>query len=105
MILYFFWADGCPHCAKQKEFLNILKKKYPQLHIKDYEVWYNPASRQLLQTMAKAYNINPTGVPVTFIGNKALVGFSEKVANEIESVLRQCLKSLCEDPLYYKNNH
>lgn len=103
VILYLFWGEGCPHCAKEKEFLSILKKKYPQLQIKDYEIWYNPASRQLLQTMSKAYKINPTGVPVTFIGNKALVGFSEKIANEIESIIKQCLNSSCEDPLYYKH--
>lgn len=100
VILYFFWAEGCPYCAKEKYFLSNLKKKYPSLEIKDYEVSYNPAARQLLQTMSKAYNINPSGVPVTFVGNKALVGFSEKTASQIEENIRYCLKTTCGDPLY-----
>lgn len=102
VLLYFFWGDGCPHCAKEKEFLSVLKKKYPQLEIKDYEVWYNLASRQLLLTMSKSYNINPSGVPVTFIGDKAFIGFSEKTASQIEETLKYCLKNTCKDPLYYK---
>lgn len=102
VILYLFWAEGCPYCAKEKIFISNLKKKYPSLEIKDYEVSYNPASIQLLQTMSKAYNINPTGVPVTFVGNKALVGFSEKIASQIEKTIKYCLKNTCEDPLYKK---
>lgn len=102
VIIYFFWAEGCLYCAKEKNFLSILKKKYPLLEIKDYEVSYNPASLQLLQTMSKAYDIIPTGVPITFVGNKAFVGFSEKTASQIEEVVKYCIKNTCEDPLYKK---
>lgn len=101
VLLYLFWAEGCPHCAKEKIFLSDLKKKYSSLQIKDYEVSL-PASIELLRTMSKAYNINPTGVPVTFIGNKAFIGFSEKTASQIEETIKYCLKNTCEDPLYKK---
>ncbi len=101
VILYLFWAEGCPHCAKEKIFLSDLKKKYPSLQIKDYEVSI-PASIEFLKTLSKAYNITPTGVPVTFVGNKALIGFSEKIASQIEETIKYCLKNTCEDPLYKK---
>lgn len=101
VLLYLFWAEGCPYCAKEKIFLSDLKKKYSSLQIKDYEVSL-PASIELLRTMSKAYNINPTGVPVTFIGNKAFIGFSEKTASQIEETIKYCLKNTCEDPLYKK---
>lgn len=101
VILYLFWAEGCPHCAKEKLFLSDLKKKYPLLQVKDYEISL-PGSIVLLQTMSKAYNITPRGVPVTFIGNKALIGFSEKIASQIEEIVKHCLKNTCEDPLYKK---
>jgi len=104
LILYFFWGDGCPHCAKEKEFLNSIKKKYPQLQIKDYEVWHNQAPRQLLFTMSQSYGINPSGVPVTFIADKAFVGFNEEIAKQIEQTLKYCLKKICEDPLFYKKH-
>lgn len=102
IILYFFWTEGCPYCAKEKDFLYKLKNKYSKLQIKDYEVSHNFASRQLLQTMSKSYNIVPTGVPVTFVGNKAFVGFSERIASQIKDAVRYCLKNTCEDPLYKK---
>lgn len=104
LIIYFFWGDGCPHCEKEKAFLNSLKKKYPKLQIKDYEVWHNQAPRQLLFTMSQSYGINPSGVPVTFIGDKAFVGFNEEIAKQIEQVLKSCLKKICEDPLFYKKH-
>lgn len=102
VILYFFWADGCPYCAEEKYFLSNLKKKYPSLEIKDYEVSHNPDARHLLQTISKAYNIIPLGVPVTFVGNKVLVGFSENIASQIEENIIYCLKTTCGDPLYKK---
>ncbi len=77
--------------AQRKNFLSELKKKYPSLQIKDYDVSV-PASVELLKTMSKAYKINPTGVPVTFIGSKALIGFSEKTASQIEEAVNYCLK-------------
>lgn len=102
IILYFFWGEGCPYCEKQKEFLSSLKKKYPRLEIKDYEVWYHQAPRQLLMTMSKAYGINPNGVPVTFIGDKSFIGFNEEIALKIEQTVKSCLNFRCEDPLYKK---
>lgn len=102
VILYFFWGEGCPYCEKQKVYLNSLKNKYPQLEIKDYEVWHNQAPRELLITMSKAYGINPNGIPVTFIGDKSFIGFNNDIATKIEQTLKLCLKNKCEDPLYKK---
>lgn len=102
VILYFFWTEGCPFCAKEKEFLKFMKSKYPELEIKDYEVGYNIYARQLLQTLSKAYNINPSGVPITFIGDSAIVGFTENTANQIEKAIKHCVKNSCIDPLYKK---
>lgn len=102
VILYFFWGEGCPHCMKQKLFLSSLKKKYPELEIKDYEVWHNQAPRDLLMTMSKSYGINPSGIPVTFIGDKSFIGFNDDIALKIEETLKTCLRKICQDPLFYK---
>ena len=37
--IYFFWGEGCPHCFKEKPFLEQLKGKYPEVRIHEYEVW------------------------------------------------------------------
>ncbi len=102
VVLYLFWREGCPHCEKEKEFLYSIKKKYPKLEIRDYEVISNLASRELLMTMSKSYGINPSGVPVTFVGDKGIVGFDEEVARQIEDTIKACLKKVCQDPLFYK---
>ena len=39
--IYFFYGKECPHCAKEKPFLDELEKKYSDLTIKRYEVWHN----------------------------------------------------------------
>jgi hypothetical protein len=52
--------------------------------------------------MANSYKISPKGVPVTFVGDNALVGFSEKTGMQIEQAIKYCIKNSCEDPLYKK---
>ncbi|MCB9117692.1 MAG: thioredoxin family protein, partial [Caldilineaceae bacterium] len=31
--IYFFWGDGCPHCAAAKPFLAELSQRYPSVTI------------------------------------------------------------------------
>ena len=51
--IYFFWGDGCPHCAKEKPFLEKLEEKYPEVKVYDFEVWKNSENRQLLIEVGK----------------------------------------------------
>jgi thiol-disulfide isomerase/thioredoxin len=37
--LYFFYGQGCPHCAQAEVFLEKLKNQYPQLNIFANEVY------------------------------------------------------------------
>ncbi|MFA6272684.1 MAG: hypothetical protein WC693_06380, partial [Patescibacteria group bacterium] len=48
--IYFFWGNGCPHCAEEEPFLEQLKAKYPNIEIRDFEVWYNKDNQKLLQS-------------------------------------------------------
>jgi thiol-disulfide isomerase/thioredoxin len=45
--IYYFWGDGCPHCAEQKPFLEELERRYSQLEVHAFEVWYEPQNRPL----------------------------------------------------------
>jgi len=51
--IYFFWGEGCPHCAKEKPFLEKLEEKYPEVKVYDFEVWKNSENRQLLIEVGK----------------------------------------------------
>ncbi len=77
-VIYFFWGDGCPHCAAAKPFLARLARTYPGVQIRDFEVWYNEANREPFIQMAARFGFEPTGVPTIFIGQRYWIGFSER---------------------------
>ncbi len=100
VVLYFFWGDGCPHCAKEEIYLDMAKKKYPQLEVKSYEVWHNRTNAIFLSRMLEAAGIKSTGVPVTFIHTEVFAGFNDRTAQEIENKIQYCIqnKKACVDP-------
>jgi len=75
--IYFFWGKGCPHCAAEENFFVELRKDYPDIRISEYEVWNSAANRNLMSKAAKTLNINVSGVPLTIIGEKSFIGFTE----------------------------
>jgi len=95
--VYFFWGQGCPHCAQEKPFLEELKQKYPQLEVKEFEVYYSQENQELFQKVAQAYKTQAQGVPTTFIGKDFVVGFGTKetTGKEIEDLIQNCLKNYC----------
>ncbi|MBE0427374.1 MAG: hypothetical protein IBX72_12120 [Nitrospirae bacterium] len=98
--VYFFWGEGCPHCETEKIFLSNMKNKHQDqdIEIKDFEVWYNRQNAELLLKMARAYNLEASGVPITFIDKNAFIGFSEYTKKEIIKSIQKCLYSECIDP-------
>ncbi len=76
--IYFFWGQGCPHCAEEKPFLEEMKMKYPQIEIYDFEVFYNKENENFWKNICEKYGIQPYGVPMTFIGDKVFVSFVRK---------------------------
>ena len=92
--LYFFNGDGCPHCADEKVFLNEMANEYGrQLVIHSYEVWYNEDNAKLFETFAKAFDFEPSGIPVTFIGSQYWTGFGSNA----ETGIREAIKSGVEN--------
>jgi len=90
----FFWANGCPHCAHEKEFLDQLQAKYPQLEINSYDVTANQENVKLFQQKGKELSADISGVPFTVIGSKYVIGFgtAQTTGKEIESLILQELK-------------
>lgn len=77
--LFFFYGDGCPHCAAEEVFLDKLEKDYgDKLEILRYEVWYNKENQKLLEIKTKEINYNVLGVPITIIGENAITGFDSE---------------------------
>jgi thiol-disulfide isomerase/thioredoxin len=97
VVIYFFWGDGCPHCAAQKPFLADLQARYPAVEVRAYEVWYNAANQQHFWNMARAYGFEPQAVPTTWIGSRYWLGFGDSTAAEMEAAVQSCLRDGCVD--------
>ncbi len=96
-ILYFFWGNGCPHCAEAEPFLKELVKKYPQMEVRAYEVWYNDENQALFQKMGVAYGYTPKAVPGIFLGESHWEGYTSAIGSEIESAVAACIQNGCKD--------
>jgi thiol-disulfide isomerase/thioredoxin len=76
--LYFFWARGCPHCQREKEFLKQMEQKYPGLKVHSFEVTESKANLELLQRVGKHFHQSAAGVPVTVVGDECLSGWHDE---------------------------
>ncbi len=95
--IYFFWGDGCPHCANADPFLEGLTQKYSGVELLKYEVWNVPENRDLMQKMGDKYNFDPQGVPTILLGTQHWVGYSDEIGQDIEKAVAACLSGSCED--------
>lgn len=98
--VHLFWAEGCPHCAEEKEFLRQLKDKYPEVQLKYYDV-SDSANAALLEETAEKLNARVPGVPFTVIGEHYVVGYhnDQTTGGKIEEHLQCAIKTGCRDVL------
>lgn len=72
--VYFFYSPSCPYCVKEKAFLEGLEGG------QDTRIHYIIASENwdFFAEMCASYNTTTSGVPRTFIGDRAFIGFSSQ---------------------------
>ncbi len=97
--IYFFWGEGCPHCAHEKPFLEELENKYPEVEVEMYETWQNSTNAQLFSDLAEAFGTTARGVPTTFIDDEYWVGYADYMKEEIESKVVECINTGCSDSM------
>ena len=96
--IYLFYGNGCPHCAKEEEFLEELSKKYKEdINIYKYETWYDSANKELMLKAKEANGVGQTiSVPFTVMGGEVYSGYNSYVGDKIEKKLLEYLER--EDP-------
>ena len=87
-----FWGEGCPHCEAERRFLDELGSDYPDLVIREYEVWGDPANRQLFMETAAAAGVEARAVPTTFVGERVWIGYSPSTGVEIRAVIEAAFR-------------
>lgn len=81
--VYIFTQKGCPYCAKAMALLDEMKKNdYPEINVNEFDLKVHPKYVKKYLEFATAYNINPDGVPVIYIGPKTIIGFQETSIRE-----------------------
>lgn len=81
--IYLFYGQGCPHCARVEPLVDELAVKYPQVQVKKFEVYFNSTNQAMFRDFLARYNVSVEGVPILFIGDRALVGESS-IRNHLE---------------------
>jgi len=97
--IYFFWGDGCPHCANQKVFLERLEADHPNVVVYDFEVYNVPENRPLMTAMATAFGRPVTGVPMTFIGDEVWVGYNDAMGRQMRAAVERYETYAAPDPV------
>ncbi len=89
--VYFFWGNGCGHCAAEKVFLQGLIEDYPEINLKSYEVWYNSTNKDFFKQKTSEMGIPSNGVPVTIIGDKHWIGYTSSFNTAIIEQVEKCI--------------
>ncbi len=97
--LYFFWANGCPHCSNEKPFLEKLEQKYDNLKVHSFEVTGNKDNIDLLKKIGKELSVDISGVPFTIVGDHYFTGWynEQTTGAAIEEAVQCALQNGCYD--------
>src|SRR5512139_1839645 len=87
-----FVREGCPHCARAKEFLAELQRARPQLRIIFHDVGREPVALARLQSLAERQGEALARVPAFEVGGQLIMGYSEEAGTG--QLIRQRLDQL-----------
>ena len=86
--IYFFYGEECPHCAEEEPWLDeIQEKRGDSLIINRFETWHDTENAEMAEKYRESYKIDRAGVPLTIIGEKYWVGYSETIRDSMNLYL------------------
>lgn len=98
--IYLFWGNGCPHCAKEKEYLAEVLPDFPNVTLKTYQIYGDQANINLMQAASTKLNANASGVPFLIIGDQDFIGYAEGTTDvAIKERLEYCTNNSCPDSI------
>ena len=84
--IYFFHSDTCSHCKAEKKFLESIKKDYPNLVIRSYEV-SSSTNYDYMKIAKDRIGSTSTGVPFTVIGDEFFNGYMASIGSRMKATL------------------
>ncbi|PKQ25562.1 MAG: hypothetical protein CVT64_09075 [Actinobacteria bacterium HGW-Actinobacteria-4] len=85
--IIYFWGDGCPNCALTSAYLDTVAADYPELTIGTYEVWNDPANRDLFKATGAALDFDASSVPTLVIGERVWIGWTNRVEADVAGAI------------------
>ncbi len=98
--VYYFWQDGCPHCARAMAFLPSLKERWPSVSVRSFEVSRVGHASDLYRLTALRFGIERPAVPLIVVGERYFLGYDrdETSGRAIATVVDQCFEvRICPD--------
>jgi len=74
-----FVREGCPHCARAKEYLVALQHEQPELKVVVRDVGKEPAALQRLKHIAEKHGV-AARVPAFAVGGQLIVGYYDEAS-------------------------
>ncbi len=87
IIIYYFWAIGCSHCAATEPFIDSTAAKYPETTFLKLEVTHNVTNYNLFIDFNNAFNTGRTTTPSIFIENEAALVGPDAIRADLESTI------------------
>lgn len=87
--IIYFYGDTCSHCAKVRPVLDEIGARYPDVSITRLEIYSNQSNIPVFDAMSRAAGIPDAGVPLLFVGSKALYGDREIIAGLEPAVIAE----------------
>ncbi|MEM2713993.1 MAG: cytochrome c biogenesis protein CcdA [Candidatus Pacearchaeota archaeon] len=96
--IYFFYGEGCPHCARVEPFIEALEAKY-NLSVHKFEIYNNRSNLLLLNAFFDAFNVsnNARSVPAVFIANSYFIG-DKPILENLEAAIIANAQAECPSP-------
>ena len=85
-VMEFFHGAECPHCHAEKAWFPELQELYPDLEIREYEVWHDQANQAVWHNRMRKLGLQAKSVPTNIIGDEVVIGFQSQ---EILSLLEK----------------
>src|SRR5690606_30846355 len=96
-VLQVFHLDTCPHCRAALAWLPTLEAAHPTLRVELHEV-SNPTAQARFAEVTAALGVPADGVPTIVLGDRHWVGFSERVAAQVESAVAAATSVVTNGP-------
>jgi thiol-disulfide isomerase/thioredoxin len=97
--LYLFWAEGCPHCRDEIEFLKRLAAEEPRLRVHYLEVSRDRGNQEAFAAVVERIKLEEPAVPLTVVGAFVMVGYGGDATSgaELRRRVAECLAQGCPD--------